>query len=214
MDDANSKPAIDALRLRRARNAWRVMKRRCLDPAFKDFRRYGGAGIAVQETWISSFPQFLADLGLPPTNQHWLGRLNTGGNYAIGNVIWTERNPQTRRRRYCRRVKMNGGSLTIAEAAQLLGIGDMTLRRRLLKQGRPLREAVCTATLARQDSMLLTHLGVTLPLPAWARLMKIDRQRLWARIRQGWPVARALTAPVRPRARRRPTQALHSVTTV
>lgn len=187
------------LRLRRARNAWRVMKRRCLEPAHQDYPRYGGAGVTAQDSWITSFPAFLGDVGLPPTSLHWLGRLNTGGSYTPSNVIWTLRIPQLGRRRCARHVTLNGTTPTIAEAARLLGLRDMTLRRRLLEQGRPLREAVYAKKLARQDSMLLTHRGLTLPLPTWARLLHIKPQRLWARIRQGWSVERALTAPVRPR---------------
>lgn len=195
-DNYASRIDIEPLR-QRARDAWRVMKRRCLDLKFRDYRRYGGAGITVQETWKASFESFLGDVGLPPSALHWLGRKNTAGNYEKANVEWTTRAPQVRRRQYCRRVRLNGSETTIAEAARVLGLVDTTLRRRITKQERPLREAVSRSRLLRRDSALLTHEGVTLPLPVWARLLRIDRRMLWTRIKSGWPVARALTEPKR-----------------
>ena len=59
---------------KRELSAWRVMRRRCLAPRFRDFSRYGGAGILICPRWVNSFAQFLKDVGPAPSAEHWLGR--------------------------------------------------------------------------------------------------------------------------------------------
>lgn len=197
--------AADRPRLRkRAKAAWRAMWKRCSAAGGKDWKHYGGRGIRVSKRW-ASFDLFLEDLGLPPTPAHWLGRLDVNGNYEVGNCEWTTRQTQVGRRRVCHRVDINGGLPTIAAAARALGVSETTLRRRLLLQHRPLREAVCTLRLRRRDSMLLCHRQVTLPLPVWARLVGVSCGVLWRRIQLGWPLDQALHAPVgAPRGGRAP----------
>ncbi len=95
------------------------MKRRCLEPGFKDFKRYGGAGIKICPQWLTSFDQFLADVGTPPTPHHWLGRKDTSRHYTPENTLWTERLPQMNRRQFCRKVIVQGKTLTAAEAGRL-----------------------------------------------------------------------------------------------
>ena len=107
--------------LTRERNAWRAMIRRCTEPNQKNWRRYGGAGITVHPAWMASFETFLADLGPAPTQRHWLGRLNTAGNYEPGNCLWTTQPLQERRRQFCRKVEIYGQVMTAAEAGRLPG---------------------------------------------------------------------------------------------
>jgi hypothetical protein len=72
------------------------MKQRCLNPKMPQWKDYGGRGIRVCERWITSFENFLADVGPRPP-----GKLKNGmalysidrfpdndGNYEPGNVRW------------------------------------------------------------------------------------------------------------------------------
>ena len=177
--------------LTRARNAWRVMKRRCSDPGFKDYPRYGGAGIRICPQWLASFDQFLNDVGLPPTPLHWLGRRDTSGHYQPGNVIWTDRDPQMRRRQFCRRVIVHGELMTAAEAARL---PDQPTRNSVLRRwdaGLSLEKPKLPKIYRR--SMWITYQGETLPLPEWARRIGLPSQVLWKRVKGGMPIERAMT---------------------
>lgn len=80
-----------AKRVSKVYTAWRSMRRRCTDPKYTYFSRYGGRGISVCPQWSSSssFEQFLKDMGHPPSKAHSLDRFpNPDGNYEPGNCRW------------------------------------------------------------------------------------------------------------------------------
>jgi hypothetical protein len=64
------------------------MRRRCRNPAAKDYHNYGGRGITVCARWQASYVAFLADVGRRPSPQHTLDRINNAGDYEPGNVRW------------------------------------------------------------------------------------------------------------------------------
>jgi hypothetical protein len=179
--------------MKRERNAFRVMHRRCLEPNFKDFWRYGGAGITISPRWLNEFAQFIEDMGPAPTGAHWLGRLDVTGDYTQENTIWTTHDPQVRRRQYCHRVEVGGQTMTPTEAARLPGqpTGNSVLRR--AQAGYNLDQHMPRID---KRSSWLTYQGETLPLPEWARRIGLPRRALWMRIKQGWPIERALTTPI------------------
>lgn len=172
---------------KRARDAWRVMKRRCLEPGFRDFQRYGGAGIRICPQWLASFDQFLADVGPPPSPEHWLARKDTAKHYTPENTIWTERTPQMNRRQFCRKVIVQGQTMTAAEAARL---PDQPTRNSVLRRweaGFSLEHPKVAKLYKR--SMWLTHQGETLPLPEWARRFGLPSSVVWNRIKRGLPLS-------------------------
>lgn len=179
--------------LKREASAWRVMHRRCRDKKFKDYPRYGGAGILICPQW-QSFDQFITDVGPAPSRDAWLGRLDTAGNYAPGNAIWTTHDEQMRRRQFCRKVTIDGQTMTAAEAGRLPGLPSRNSVLHRVAGGFSL-EAPKLAKLYRA-SMWITHQGETLPLPEWARRIGLPRPMLWHRIKSGMPLAKAMT-PVR-----------------
>lgn len=71
---------------------------RCLNKNDQAWDRYGGRGITVCERW-RVFDDFLADMGLRPSPELSLDRINNDGNYAPGNVRWATRLEQARNRR-------------------------------------------------------------------------------------------------------------------
>ena len=178
--------------MKRERSAFRVMRRRCLEPQFKDFWRYGGAGVSISPRWLHDFAQFMDDMGSAPTGAHWLGRLDVTGDYTPENTTWTTHDPQIRRRQYCHQVEDAGQTMTPAEAARLPGqpTGNSVLHRAQAGYSLDLH-------MPRIDkrSTWLTYQGETLPLPEWARRIGLPRHTLWRRIKQGWPIERALTTP-------------------
>jgi len=68
--------------------AWCSMKYRCLNPNSKDYYMYGAKGISIYNKWIESFDEFIKHIGLKPSSQYSLDRINPLGNYEPGNVRW------------------------------------------------------------------------------------------------------------------------------
>ena len=68
--------------------AWCSMKYRCLNPNSKDYKMYGAKGITIHPEWILSFHNFIKHIGLKPSREYSLDRINPTGNYEPGNVRW------------------------------------------------------------------------------------------------------------------------------
>jgi len=69
---------------------WRLMHRRCENPAVKDYPRYGGRGIKVCDEWadVAVFIAWIeANIGPRPHGKS-LDRRDNNGNYEPGNVRW------------------------------------------------------------------------------------------------------------------------------
>ena len=81
---------------------WTAIKQRCYNLNDKNFKSYGGRGIAMNASWRNDFRAF-ADyidnaLGARPTG-YSLDRINNNGNYEPGNLRWADRGTQTANRR-------------------------------------------------------------------------------------------------------------------
>ena len=78
----------------KALNVWRGMIRRCHKPNDTAYKSYGAKGIWVCDRWRfgdkenTGFDCFLEDVGLPPSDEHHLHRIDNDKGYFEGNVAW------------------------------------------------------------------------------------------------------------------------------
>lgn len=76
-------------------NSFRAARERCTNKNHKDYLTYGGRGI---QFLIPSWQALKEAIGDRPKG-YTLERLDTNGNYAIGNVKWASRKEQARNTR-------------------------------------------------------------------------------------------------------------------
>jgi len=111
--------------------SWRAMHQRCYDRNAKGYERYGGRGVQVAERW-KNFDAFFADMGPRPKGTT-IDRIDNSKGYEPGNCRWATSAEQTRNRSYTRMIRIGDAMLTVPECAELAGVAEETIRRRLGK---------------------------------------------------------------------------------
>ena len=88
---------IDGYRVTKHPNyaIWAGMKARCKD---QNSKNYGELGISYDPRW-EHFASFCEDMGLRPSKQHTLDRVDNNGNYTKDNCRWATRTQQCLNRR-------------------------------------------------------------------------------------------------------------------
>lgn len=110
--------------------AWIDMVGRCCNPNDRSYRNYGGRGIKVCTQWKNSFDSFLAHVGLRPSIDHSIDRIDNEGNYKPGNVRWASRREQCRNRRSHAYMNHGGEIRLLIDVADEVGISVETMRSR------------------------------------------------------------------------------------
>ena len=114
------------------------MKSRCLNPSTPGFHNYGGRGIRICSEWVRSFSGFFRDVGAKPGPGYSIDRFpNKNGDYEPGNVRWATQTQQMRNTRYNSVIVFHGESLSIAEAAERVGLKPNTVIYRLRRGWTP-----------------------------------------------------------------------------
>ena len=80
-------------------NSWRGMKERCTNPKHKEYKYYGGRGIAICSEWSNSSKAFIIDMGPKPSSKHSIDRIDPDGNYCKDNCRWADHFEQQRNKR-------------------------------------------------------------------------------------------------------------------
>ena len=112
-------------------NSWKGAVNRCTRPSHNKYEFYGGAGIKICERWLTSFENFLADMGERPSPNHSLDRYpNNKGNYEPGNCRWATRKEQIENRECTIYLTLNGQKMTLVDWAAITGIKKKTLSAR------------------------------------------------------------------------------------
>ena len=112
---------------------WWHMILRCHDEKQTGYRRYGGRGISVCDSWRNSFDAFFADMGPRPSDKHSIDRIDNDGNYEPSNCRWATKKEQSRNTRCNHHVTINGTTKTIAEWSEISGISWSGIYNRVKK---------------------------------------------------------------------------------
>lgn len=123
--------------------AWKNMRDRCYNPKHASYHRYGGRGITVCDRWRHDVTAFVADVGLRPSPEHSLERIDNDGPYSPENCRWATRGEQASNRRTNRMLVWGGQSRTMSSLAREFGLSVQLLYTRL-KSGWPLEDALRT----------------------------------------------------------------------
>ena len=111
---------------------WISMKARCYNAKSKDYKRYGGRGIAVCERWRNSFVNFFADMAERLEGMS-IDRIDNDRGYSPENCRWATKIEQNRNRKKNIVVTFKGQTKPLTEWAKELGINHSTLSWRLNK---------------------------------------------------------------------------------
>lgn len=110
---------------------WQSMVDRCKNPLNKAYKNYGGRGIRVCDRWLK-FEGFYSDMGDRPDGLT-LERVDNDGDYCLENCRWASYKEQLRNTRRNRFIEYSGESRCIAEWAEILGVNQSLLRRKIEK---------------------------------------------------------------------------------
>lgn len=83
---------------------WLAMFQRCENPNNNKYHLYGSRGIKVCDRW-RLFENFIADMGMRPSDEHSIDRRNENGHYEPNNCYWATIEQQNSHLR--KRVKVN-----------------------------------------------------------------------------------------------------------
>jgi hypothetical protein len=72
---------------------WKAMLNRCENPNETGYSKYGARGVTVCERY-HHFDAFIQDMGRKPSPEHSIDRIDSRGNYDVGNVRWATHQEQ------------------------------------------------------------------------------------------------------------------------
>lgn len=132
--------------------AWQDMKNRCRNPNLRNFYLYGGRGISVHQEWFDSYEAFLRDVGLCPSKELSLGRIENSGNYEPRNVRWEDISQQANNTRANRILDFQGRKQNLSQWAKELGYKPILITTRL-RAGWSVEKALTTPISPRRKKI-------------------------------------------------------------
>jgi hypothetical protein len=124
-------------------STWAGMIDRCYNPNAAAYYCYGARAINVCEQWQLSVDTFMADIGLPPTLQHSVDRIDCNGNYEPRNCRWATQEEQNNNTRRSKLITWNGKTQSIRDWAKEYNVGARGVSERL-RRGWDLEKSLTT----------------------------------------------------------------------
>lgn len=164
--------------------AWASMIQRCYNSKNKRYYSHGGRGIIVCERWISSYENFLEDVGRAPSKLHSLDRIDNDGDYEPGNCRWSTDSEQANNRRSNIRVNFQGRTQTLKQWCDELSLPYERIKARIHRGYTPEDAFLKTIDGARIDSVFLELNGRVQTLTQWSKELNIPYNTLKRRARK------------------------------
>lgn len=127
---------------------WHAMRKRCSDPSYDNYRRYGARGIKVCERW-ESFDAFIEDMGMQPPGMI-LDRRDNDGDYEPKNCRWVTPSESCRNTSRNRFYTAHGKTQCLVDWAKECGLSQQALWARLNK-GWSFEEAISLPVMRRHQ---------------------------------------------------------------
>lgn len=175
---------------------WAAMKGRCQNPNDKDYPGYGGRGITVCERW-QSFENFYEDMGEKPIDRS-IDRIENNLGYCKDNCRWATPTEQNNNSTNVHWIEFNGVKDTVVGWSRRLGCPSRVLNTRLSKEW-PIQDVLSPPfdrNRTKRNTKRIECLGESLTIPEWSKKTNVPRNVISYRLSAGWPVEKALTAPI------------------
>jgi predicted nucleic acid-binding Zn ribbon protein len=132
---------------------WNNLKNRCTNPNIPGYKNYGGRGINFCKEW-NDFANFIKDMGIRPSLNHSLDRINNNKNYCKDNCRWATKKEQVRNRRSNILIQYKGQERILKDIAIEVGLNYQLLQRRMSK-GLSIEESINKQYKYRKNVILL-----------------------------------------------------------
>lgn len=127
--------------------SWSSMIQRCTNKKNNAYYKYGGRGINVCERWMNSFENFISDMGIKPTKNHSIDRIDNSLGYSPDNCRWATSVEQANNRSNSVLLIVFGCKILVSDASQKYNVPKRTLYR-WIKEGRDVSQEI-TSRLAK-----------------------------------------------------------------
>lgn len=138
--------------------AWNSMRSRCLNPKVKTYKNYGGRGIGCCEEW-KNFRSFLRDMGLRPSSDHSLERVDNEKGYSPDNCKWATYEEQNTNRRSVIELEFRGAIVRLPDLVRLHGATDLHTVRGRIRKGWDIERALATPKFEGEAMQLARRRG-------------------------------------------------------
>lgn len=160
---------------------WLAMKARCYAPSQKDSGYYQQDGIQVCDRWKDSYENFIADMGMMPSPDCSIERIDNAKDYCPENCIWIPQAFQQKNRRNVPMYEHNGKRMCLKDWSRELGISYETIRGRL-RRGHSFEDAIKEDLYER----LVSIGGKTQTVMEWCVEFGLNSGDVYSRINRGW----------------------------
>jgi hypothetical protein len=172
---------------------WKHLFYRCYAKKSPDYKNYGGRGIDVCHQWHgeSGFYEFIKDIGLRPSKEHSLDRIDVNKGYYPDNVKWATNIEQANNRRNTKRYLLDGENLTISEISRKLNIPYKRLWKANKLYGSPLEHKKLDPNNGKYF-----YDGLYRSMSEIAKMVNLKPSTLMRRIRTGLDFDFAIATPL------------------
>lgn len=134
-------------------STWAGIISRCTNPDNLAYARYGGRGISICDRWLK-FENFLADMGMKPSREYTVERVDNNKGYSPDNCKWATRTEQAQNTRSNHLVTFNNETLCIEEWQRRLGLTNLSWRLKHWPLERAMTAPIAPSYLRRASYLL------------------------------------------------------------